>query len=281
MERKRKKGGRRKLRLGAKLILALLIALILFGLAFYLTYDMLSVHNIRVEGLSGFSQEEVIALSGAKTGVHILFADTRGITAALEQSPFFKVNGIRREWPDTLVIDVLERQRAAGIAAQDSAVVIDKDGLVLEIVPLSACSVMTVKGVALLGYKIGQGIEAVSSLHAQILTELISAVENTGLDIAAIEMDNLLNIKLLTNDGITIAFGSSEAAQKKAELAKKVLDELASRGSTGGIINVSGVSDAIYTPDATPTPEPDAPDNSPDPSSPEPDNAQQSTPGAQ
>lgn len=278
MKRKQKKGGKRKLRLWVKLILALIIALILFGLTFYLTFDVFTVHNIRVSGLSGFTQEEVIALSGAKTGVHMLFVNDGAITKALETSPFFKVNAIRREWPDTLVIDVFERQRAAGIIAQDSAVVIDKDGLVLEIVPVSSCAVMTVKGVALSGYKSGQGLEAVSTLHAQILTELISAIDNAGLDIASVEMDNLLNIRLITKDGITIVFGSSDSAQEKAGLAQKVLEQLATRGDTGGIINVSGISDAIYTPDATPTP--DELTNSPDPSGAEPDDDQATTPSA-
>jgi cell division protein FtsQ len=278
MKRKQKKGGKRKLRLWVKLILALIIALILFGLTFYLTYDIFTVHNIRVSGLSGFTQEEVIALSGAKTGIHMLFVNDGAITKALETSPFFKVNAIRREWPDTLVIDVFERQRAAGIIAQDSAVVIDKDGLVLEIVPVSSCAVMTVKGVALSGYKSGQGLEAVSTLHAQILTELISAIESAGLDIASVEMDNLLNIRLITKDGITIVFGSSDSAQEKAGLAQKVLEQLATRGDTGGIINVSGASDAIYTPDATPTP--DALTNSPDPSGVEPDDEQATPPAA-
>jgi cell division protein FtsQ len=75
--------------------------------------DLFRIEAIRFEGLSRATPEELLELSPAQRGDHLLLCDTDVVAAALRRHPWVASVEVERELPRTLVVRVSERRAAA------------------------------------------------------------------------------------------------------------------------------------------------------------------------
>ena len=112
--------------------LILLIALG-YGISRLLTDERFQIHSVEVIGNDYIADEEIIAASGA-IGKSIFLQRTYSAEQRLlKDFVFFKRVEIRKIWPDSLVVNIAERQPQLILINLNGVFIIDDEGLVIEV----------------------------------------------------------------------------------------------------------------------------------------------------
>lgn len=108
-----------------------IFCVVVAGIVAFLYSDYFNVDEIIVEGNTNYTAEEVIALSGAKTGKNLFKVDKGKIVDNLMKDSYLETAKVVRKPPNTLIIKVREREEMAAIPYGDEFVIIDDRGYVL------------------------------------------------------------------------------------------------------------------------------------------------------
>jgi cell division protein FtsQ len=240
------------------LLAALLGGTILLG-------DTFRIHNVLIEGTTYVSNEELIQLSGIREGENIFFLDTALVKQRIESNPMLLVSSVIRKYPDTVLLEIIERNPTAVVEYMGSYGVLDEQGRVLRIESsLPAGNYPLLTGLRLTQVEVGKAVgidnkKQVSAMNT-ILTAFSSA--NALTDIAEINLVDTLSIEMVSRTGITIQLGDEEDMSSKANLVKQMLPGLQEKGYSGGklLVDANGAS---YIPDGSNTPASTAPSATP------------------
>ena len=93
--------------------------------------DLLRIRELRFEGLARATAEELLELSPAQRGDHLLLTDTALVEDALRRHPWVSSVEVRRTLPPALVIRVTER-RAAALVDLGGLYLVDTNGEVFK-----------------------------------------------------------------------------------------------------------------------------------------------------
>lgn len=105
----------------------LLIAALII-LAFSPLFD---ITKIKIEGNSILTENTILNVSGIKEGQNILRINKNEIKQNIETLPYIDEVSIKRNWPDTLVISIKEKEAIAKIATVGAVLTLDEDANVL------------------------------------------------------------------------------------------------------------------------------------------------------
>lgn len=90
-----------------------------------------AIEDIRIEGNRQLSPDEIIALSGLKTGDNSLSVHIPDIEKRLVQNPWIEKVSIKRELPHRFVITIQERTPQFWVLKNDSLYYLDKSGILI------------------------------------------------------------------------------------------------------------------------------------------------------
>lgn len=245
--------------------------------ALLLTWFLLIVDAIEVEGCARFSPEEIIAESGLKTGRHMWLLNLAQARARIEENPYIEAAEIRRVYPDKLLALITEREEAAVIVGLNAQAVIDPKGYVLFIgARADYAGLIRITGMGFGGYHVGQRLGEESDFNSRTLVALLEAIYGAGIEgnVELVDMSNPLSVSILTLEGLTLHIGQPNDLDQKLANYRAVLPKLRQMGRAGaGTLDLSAMGDPVYSPGAT-AGGPDetlSPDQSPPPDqSPEP-----------
>jgi cell division protein FtsQ len=96
-----------------------------------LSSPLLSVRHIEIDGVGRSSTAERVASTGVGEGALLLWVDTGAIDQAVRADPWVSDVRVRRVWPDTVVIEVLERRPVAWIEGVLGWMEVAEDGTVV------------------------------------------------------------------------------------------------------------------------------------------------------
>ena len=116
------------------------------------------VEKIKVEGVVNFSDEQIVEMSGLKTGKNIFKIKAGKAEDRIETDPHIAKATIKRDLPKTLVITVEERLPAAQVPYDEQYVVIDGNGYILSVGD-KADGAAVIKGLTLKGEHITAGTD--------------------------------------------------------------------------------------------------------------------------
>ena len=116
----KKPKGRKPNKSKGKGVFIALLLLAVFCLIGFLGYKTLRVAHIGIEGNEDIPSEEIVKLSNVQMDQHMLSLDLKAISLAVSKQPFLEVLGVKRKFPDTLVISLHERKRDAALQAQNT-----------------------------------------------------------------------------------------------------------------------------------------------------------------
>ncbi|MEN6350666.1 MAG: FtsQ-type POTRA domain-containing protein [Syntrophomonas sp.] len=122
-----KKSGKAKI---FSFFLLILVSLVSFYL--FLHSAFFKVDKITITGLEKVSRDEVIRLSGLKTGVNIFEIDEQFIPRALLIHPMIKSAVIVRHIPREIEVRVVERKIWALVPYEDSLLCVDDEGVCID-----------------------------------------------------------------------------------------------------------------------------------------------------
>ncbi len=92
------------------------------------------LHNINVRGTDNLNELQVYQIALADRNRAMPFVDVQNLRERLLQLSWVEDARVSRQLPDTMVIDIVERKPVAVVAKADRLMLIDKDGVELEVV---------------------------------------------------------------------------------------------------------------------------------------------------
>ena len=116
------------------------------------------VEKIKVDGVVNFSDEQIVEMSGLKTGKNIFKIKAGKAEDRIETDPHIAKATIKRDLPKTLVITVEERLPAAQVPYDEQYVVIVGNGYILSVGD-KADGAAVIKGLTLKGEYITAGTD--------------------------------------------------------------------------------------------------------------------------
>lgn len=231
------------------LIVALLGGTILLG-------DTFRIHNILIEGTTYVSNEELIQLSGVREGENIFFLDSSLIKQRIESNPMLMVSSVIRKYPDTVLLEIIERKPTAVVEYMGSYGVLDEQGKVLRMEStLPAGSYPLLTGLRLTNVEVGKTVEIDNKKQTEAMNQLLQAFSSVDAlsEIAQINLVDTNTIEMTSRTGISIQLGDAADLSSKASLVQQMLPGLQQKGYTGGrlLVDANGAS---YIPDSNAVP---------------------------
>jgi cell division protein FtsQ len=174
------------------------------------------VRSVQVTGPAGISRAEVIADAGIRLGTPLIRIDPGVVARRVEQITLVQSAGVRRAWPDKVVISVQERTAVFAVASGRGFQLIDKFGVGLRQVARRP------PGMPVLGQPHPASTAALRGspevlAAANVLRELPARLARR---VRAVDAPAADDVTLRLSRGVRITWGGTgQAAAKSRELA--------------------------------------------------------------
>lgn len=211
--------------------LAGIAALLLAGALVWRTAlmgDLFRISEIRFEGLSRATPDELLELSPVQRGDHLLLCDTDLVAVALRRHPWIAAVNVERELPRKLVVRVAERHAAALVDLGGLYLVDEKGEVFKRAVPGDGLDLPVIRGIAREAW-IERRDEIEPLLSAALA--LLARWAERGLDrtepVSEIRLDPDYGTTLWAgDDGLEVRLGQGDLPEKLERL-ERVLSAVA------------------------------------------------------
>ena len=228
-----------------------MIFLLLVFAAFLLSSKFFEIKNIHVYGIKNVSKEDVIRHSTLQYGANIFRINKKQAMLGIFASPYVKMIKIKRTLPNTVVIDIIEREVIAIIPYVGSFINIDGEGMVLKISGNESKEKLPIiNGFKFDTFKIGERLNTDDDERFEVTVKLVQEIRTAGLVniISEINVSDLDRIKLVTHNGIKVNFGNYKNLQYKISFAKAIIEDITSQ-KRKGTIEMSHEGNPIFKPE--------------------------------
>lgn len=199
----------------------------------FLRSPFFSVKNYVINGACRVSHAEIIARCTQKSD-NIFDLDLDKMEKAIQSSPWIKQARCTRKFPDTLVIDILERKPAAFAPVGNKTWLIDEEGRVLQEddgVFTDLIALTGVQGVLSPGQFLGPQYE----WALKVIRGLGPLARNKAIEVNVEDGE----CSLILDDGCVVFLGGYESnSEFKLELLESILKELEQRGQLAEYIDL-------------------------------------------
>ena len=220
-ERRQQAIARRRLLLLAGLAAAL--GVVVWGLVALWQAPILPVKRVAITGSSRLSEEVVRKLAAVPRDVTLLRADTGGIEQRLLTNPWIAEAKVTRQFPDTIVLEVVERTPSAVIDAGGTKLwLADSTGMWLGLLgSQEATGLVTVRDIEGLTPKAGERTRSPEVRNAlAVIAGLSPDMRRILKTVSAPSVDKTA---LITKSDVQIMVGSALDIAKKNRVARKIL----------------------------------------------------------
>ncbi len=236
---------RRKL----KYIVFLLI--ICITVAFLLSSSLFLISNINVNGNISVSTDEVIRLSLIRPGQNIFRINTRKSMKFIFQNPYIKMIKIKRAFPNTINIDVIEREAIAIVPYVGSFLNIDEEGMIIKIsTPEDKPDLPLINGLKFDTFKVGELLSIEDIKQFDLTVKTIKEIKNADLinKIQEVDITDIYNIKLKTDTDIKVNMGDDRKLAFKMAFAKSIIADV-EKDNLKGTIEMGHAGNPIFRPE--------------------------------
>ncbi len=224
---KKKKLNRIKRRLAA-----FLFVLICTGIIFtVLKAPFFNVDAIVCVGQQELTEERIVEIAGAKTGVNVFSASVKDMKKRLSAEPSIAECNVRRLFPNKIKIWVRESKAVACIENAGYLLLTDKNGQIIKIVELekkdSVAKVARLEGFKPAANGLGEYVcSKDDAVHIKTY-ECIEILDKLDMiqNITMINAADLSNIEIDYQDRLHIMLGGYEQMEYKLRFIKKVISE--------------------------------------------------------
>jgi cell division protein FtsQ len=197
---------------------------------------VLAVRDVTVDGLVTLPADQVQEAAGIGSGTPLLRVDIDTAQARVARLPQVASVEVTRDWPDSVVITVVERVPVAVVGEAGSRSLVDADGVLFDMVTGEAPDGVVPLEVASPGPEDPAtlaGVAAIASLPAGVRAE-VAAAAATGPDDVTLELA----------DGTAVRWGDATESRAKSAALVGLLQQVRS-----GALEPAGTID-VSTPDA-------------------------------
>ncbi|MBQ8391384.1 MAG: FtsQ-type POTRA domain-containing protein [Clostridia bacterium] len=222
-------------------LIAALIAVILLTPAF-------NVNNIKITGNSMVSDEEIIMAGGLSKNVNILNVDIDSAEENIKSLPYIKKAEIKRSFPDTIKIKVLEEVGVAYFTTKDGYVIISSDGKCIDVSSglsedknssgqvAQLPKLPVIKGIKNVKYSKGEIIKSEDAQRLKSLFVCLHEFAKQGyiFDMKEIDMSNPEDIRFYyKGKDLCVSVGNTQRIGYKMECFRPIYDEVVNMTKKG------------------------------------------------
>ncbi len=250
---KRSVRGKRKIKLNYTRVLfnlfkggGFLLSIGILGVLVYVFFGYLytspyfRVERIVVSGENRLSEIEVLNLARIDKGSNILEIDLRRVSDRIEQHPWVQKAFVKRELPQRIIIDVMERVPVAMINL-DRLYLVDKKGVIFkEVGPEDTFDVPVLTGLE------SEYLASNKSISRNLIEKALTIIDELnkkgtlGVDqISEINMDPYAGLTIFTLEGGTQVKLGFDGYEQKLNHLKKVVSDLQERFEKAEYINLN------------------------------------------
>lgn len=228
-----------------------------------LILTLFRVKSFDVEGVSAYSNEEIISASGITPGKNLLFADLDEAAENIEKTlPFTDEVQITKKLPDKIIIRYETTEKAYAIGMSNGLYALADNNLkVLEITGKRPAGVALIVGA--IPYEANTGEVAAFDVIGEdekkdefvdeplvLLQQITSAiVENEMKDISLISISETNDIYLIYQGRIVLKLGNDSDISSKLSLGSRVINsENTIDPFQFGTVDLSVVTEAVFNP---------------------------------
>lgn len=190
------------------------------------------IKSFTVEGVSPYTDEEIIAASGMELGDSLAFANLDKAGESIEKIlPYTDNVKLTKKLPDKIIIRFDETSRAFAIEVSSGMYALTDINLkVLELSGVLPEGVALVTGITPMKTEVGEEISFVTDGESDISVELIRRIaaaitENSVEGIDYIDITNRSDIRMIYGGRIVLRLGDSIDVESKISLGNKVIKE--------------------------------------------------------
>jgi cell division protein FtsQ len=214
--------------------LAIVGAVALALAAWALTYTPLfRARHVRVVGAETLRPDQVRARAGVDGSTNVVHIDTGAITARLLTDPWIASASVRRDLPDTLELEIVERRPLAVIEAMGETSVLASDGSELP------ATVGDLSGLPTMRAALGAPDEGQRLAAADLLAALDPVVQRR---VSVITVGQDRDVALALRDGVAVQAGAPGNEGAKAAALRAVLRWAATGSHDLATVDVSAPS---------------------------------------
>jgi len=186
--------------------------------------SVFGVRDLRVLGTETLTVVQVRQAAGVPDGTPLARVDLATVRSQVAALPPVDRVTVRRDWPRTLVVEVVERAAAAVVPQDQRFAVVDDGGVVFRVLAERPAGVplLRVAEPAPDDAETQAGLSVLAALTPQLREELVDVV-----------VDGPAQIKLRLRGGRTVIWGDASQGETKARVASALL------GRKGDTIDVS------------------------------------------
>jgi cell division protein FtsQ len=192
-------------------------AAVVVGLLGWLLWatPVLGVREVRVTGTGILTQEQVRAAAAVPDRTPLLRVDGDEVAARVAGLPPVARVRIGRDWPRTLVIEVVERTPVAAVPAEGGFRLVDAEGVVFHVVPEAPAELPLV-------VLAEPGPDDPATRSA--LTVLAALTPRLRADLDTLTVAGPADIELSLRSGPRVLWGDETDSDEKARVATALLD---------------------------------------------------------
>lgn len=224
----------------ALLCFILIVAAIVLALSVFF-----KISFIEVEGVTMYTESAIIATSGIEVGDNLFFmGKSEAIRNIFASCPYVEKVRIQRKLPDTLIIDITERQAVGVIRCAGEYWHIDRSGMLLEKSARTPAHIPLVLGIDLTAPAAGSPVAVDESQQDRLsaVQVLLNGLADYDLtkDTTEVDVSKPHELKLSYGQRFTVLLGSALELDIKLPFFVETLKQLPS--SAHGSIDVSRAS---------------------------------------
>ncbi len=214
---------RRRNRTRVAIVVAAVVVVVL-GCAGLMRSSLFTVTTVEVVGVERLTEDEVRAVADVPDEATLLRFPADDVRDRLLADPWIADVSVNRDFPDSMVITVVERTPSALLDLGEQYWVVDAGGYVLEKQSLEETSnLLVVRDVEDVQPAVGERVEDDELLNALVvLSGLSDELRAQVRTVSAVSVDETA---LITVDGIEILFGEATDVERKDVVAREILEQ--------------------------------------------------------
>jgi cell division protein FtsQ len=215
----RREEGRRRLRL---LVGVMTVSGLVLGGWGATRSPLLDVDGIDVVGASRTPREELVAASGIRFGQAMVDIDEAGAVEGVSSLPWVLRASVARRWPDSVVIEIVERAPVAAAPAAGGWAVVDATGQVLAVQASSPSNLLALDGIA----PAGPPGSALGGSAAELLAVAAAVPADLRPRVSAVRAGEQGGVELRLTPVGTVRLGPPRQLDEKFRAALTVLGQV-------------------------------------------------------
>ncbi len=202
----------------------------------YTGTGVLNVKHVELRGNEKLQTGYLRSLSGITGDTHLLKMDVKAVEGALLSEPYIATAEITRRYPNTVVIEIVERRPSGFIFQNGKYALVDQEGMVLESVDAVPPGLVEIKDLELPLLLAGKEISGIEFAKVtSLLGSLPQALREKTTAVGLKKDDGLY----LAAGGTTVIYGEAADLSRKNAIALMALNVLVQRYGSVEYVDVS------------------------------------------